>query len=154
MATNPIPEGYPRVMSYLSIAGAADAIDFYSKVLGATERMRMDGPPGKIAHAEIQIGDSVVMLADEDPAFGNTSPATLGGTPVSLMVYVDDVDGTFAAALAAGATELQPLEDKFYGDRAGMFADPWGHQWMVASHVEDVAPDEMERRAAEAMGAA
>jgi PhnB protein len=154
MAVNPIPEGYPRVTPYLSIAGAADAIDFYTKVLGATERMRMDGAPGKIGHAELQIGDSVVMLADEDPAYGNKSPATLQGTPVSLMVYVDDVDSTFAAAIAAGATELQPLEDKFYGDRAGMFADPWGHQWTVASHIEDLSPEEMERRAQEAAGAA
>lgn len=154
MAVNPIPEGYPRVTPYLSIAGAADAIEFYSKVLGATERMRMDGGPGKIGHAELQIGESVIMLADEDPDYGNKSPATLQGTPVSLMVYVEDVDSTFAAALDAGATELQPLEDKFYGDRSGMFTDPWGHQWTVASHIEDVSPEEMERRAQEAAGAA
>lgn len=152
MAVNPIPEGYPRVTAYLSIDGAADAIDFYSKVLGATERMRMGGPEGKIGHAEIQVGDSTIMLADVHPDFGNKSPKELGGTPVSLMVYVADVDDTYATALASGAKELQPLEDKFYGDRSATFEDPWGHQWTVASHVEDVSEEEMERRMAELPG--
>jgi PhnB protein len=152
MAVNPIPEGYPRVTAYLSIDGAADAIDFYAKVLGATERMRMGGPDGKIGHAEIQIGDSTVMLADVHPDFGNKSPKDLGGSPVSLMVYVADVDDTYATALASGAKEMQPLEDKFYGDRSAMFEDPWGHQWTVASHVEDVSEEEMERRMAELPG--
>ena len=152
MAVNPIPEGYPRVTAYLSIDGAADAIDFYSKVLGATERMRMGGPEGKIGHAEIQVGDSTIMLADVHPDFGNKSPKDLGGTPVSLMVYVADVDDTYATALASGAKELQPLEDKFYGDRSATFEDPWGHQWTVASHVEDVSEEEMERRMAELPG--
>jgi PhnB protein len=152
MAVNPIPEGYPRVTAYLSIDGAADAIDFYSKVLGATERMRMGGPEGKIGHAEIQVGDSTIMLADVHPDFGNKSPKELGGTPVLLMVYVADVDDTYATALASGAKELQPLEDKFYGDRSATFEDPWGHQWTVASHVEDVSQEEMERRTAELPG--
>jgi len=149
MAVNPIPEGYPRVTPYLSVAGAADAIDFYCKILGATERMRMGGPDGKVGHAELDLGGSVIMLADESAEFGNKSPGTLGGTPVSLMVYVENADSTYAAALAAGATEIQPLEDKFYGDRAGMFKDPWGHEWTVASHVEDVSEEEMGRRMAE-----
>jgi PhnB protein len=152
MAVNPIPEGYPRVTAYLSIDGAADAIDFYAKVLGATERMRMGGPDGKIGHAEIQVGDSTIMLADVHPDFGNKSPKDLGGSPVSLMVYVADVDDTYATALASGAKEMQPLEDKFYGDRSAMFEDPWGHQWTVASHVEDVSEEEMERRMAELPG--
>jgi PhnB protein len=149
MAVQPIPEGYPRVTPYLSVAGAADAIAFYCDILGATERMRMDGPGGTLAHAELELGGSVIMLADESEEFGNRSPATLGGTPVSLMVYVEDVDATFAAALAAGASEIQPVDDKFYGDRSGMFKDPWGHEWTVASHVEDVAEEEMARRMAE-----
>jgi len=152
MGVNPIPEGYPRVAPYLNIAGAAEAIDFYCSVLGATERMRMAGPDGKIGHAELAIGDSVIMLADEHEAFGNKSPGTLGGTPVSMMVYVADADATFAAAVAAGATEIQALEDRFYGDRSGMFKDPWGHEWTVSSHIEDVAPEEMERRMAEMFG--
>jgi PhnB protein len=152
MAVNPIPEGYPRVTAYLSIDGAADAIDFYAKVLGATERMRMGGPDGKIGHAEIQVGDSTIMLADVHPDFGNKSPKDLGGSPVSLMVYVADVDDTYATALASGAKEMQPLEDKFYGDRSAMFEDPWGHQWTVASHMEDLSEEEMERRMAELPG--
>jgi PhnB protein len=152
MAVNPIPEGYPRVTPYLNIAGASDAIDFYCKVLGATERMRMPGPDGKIGHAELDVGGSVVMLADESADFGNKSPGTLGGTPVSLMVYVADVDDTYATAIASGATEIQAVEDRFYGDRSGMFRDPWGHEWTVASHVEDVSEEEMERRIAELPG--
>jgi PhnB protein len=135
MAVQPIPEGYPRVTPYLNVAGAADAIDFYCKVLGASERMRMDGPGGSVGHAELDLGGSVIMLADESAEMGNKSPGTLGGTPVSLI--------------AAGATEIQALEDKFYGDRAGMFKDPWGHEWTVASHVEDVSEEEMGRRMAE-----
>jgi PhnB protein len=148
MAVNPIPEGYPRVTAYLSIDGAADAIDFYAKVLGATERMRMGGPDGKIGHAEIQVGDSTIMLADVHPDFGNKSPKDLGGSPVSLMVYVADVDDTYATALASGAKEMQPLEDKFYGDRMGGIEDPFGHKWHIGTHKEDVSPEEMQRRAA------
>ena len=152
MAVRPIPEEYPRVMPYLSIDGAGAAIDFYSTVLDAKERMRMGGPDGKVGHAELEIGDSVIMLADENPDMGNKSPTSLGGSPVSLMVYVEDVDATFAKALKAGATEVQPIEDKFYGDRSGSFEDPWGHQWHVATHIEDVSPEDMDKRLAELMG--
>ena len=115
---NPIPEGYPRVTPYLIVDGASAAIDFYSSVLGATERMRMDGPDGKVGHAEIEIGDSVVMLADEYPEMNARSPQSLGGSPVSLMVYVEDVDGVFARAIEAGAKVLRPVENQFYGDRS------------------------------------
>jgi PhnB protein len=149
---NPIPAEYPRVMPYLYIDGAADAIDFYKGVLGATERMRMGGPDGRVGHAELDIGGSVIMLADEFPDMGASSPRRLGGTPVSLMVYVEDVDSVFDDALKRGAKEMQAIENKFYGDRSGQFEDPWGHQWTVSSHVEDVPPEEMDRRAAEAMG--
>ena len=148
----PIPDEYPRVTPYLCVSGAADAIEFYKKVLGATERMRMPMPDEKIAHAEIEIGDAVIMLSDENPEWGNRSPKTLGGSPVTVMVYVEDVDKVFATALESGAKEIQPVQNQFYGDRSGSFEDPFGHLWNVASHVEDVPPEEMERRAAEAMG--
>ena len=151
MSVKPIPDGYPRVSPSLAIAGAADALEFYVKILGATERLRFEGPPGHIAHAEIQIGDSVIMLADEYPEMGFVGPSTMGGTPVTLGVYVEDVDATFAAALEAGATELRGVEDQFYGDRNGVFEDPWGHRWSVATHVEDVSEEEMHKRMA-AMG--
>jgi PhnB protein len=151
-AVKPIPDGYPRVSAYLAIDGASDAIDFYTKVLGATERGRMPGPGGTVGHAELQIGDSVVMLADESPDIGFLGPRKLGGSPVMITVYVEDVDDTFARAVAAGATADAPVDDKFYGDRSGTFTDPWGHRWSVASHVEDVPPDEMARRAAELGG--
>jgi PhnB protein len=147
---NPIPEGYPRVTPYLIVDGASAAIDFYSSVLGATERMRMDGPDGRIGHAEVAIGDSVVMLADENPDMNARGPRSVGGTPVSLMVYVEDVDDVFGRALEAGAKEMRPVEDQFYGDRLGAFEDPFGHEWNVASHIEDVSPEEMSTRAAEA----
>ena len=149
---NPIPADYPRVTPYINVDGAAEAIDFYGEVFGATEIVRMAGPEGKIAHAEIKIGDSVIMLADHFPDMGNPTPKQLGGVASFLMVYVEDVDDTFARAVKAGANELRPVADQFYGDRSGQFEDPWGHQWNVASHVEDVAPEEMERRMAEAMG--
>jgi PhnB protein len=147
---NPIPEGYPRVTPYLIVDGASEAIDFYTSVLGATERMRMDAPGGRIGHAELEVGDSVVMLADENPEMNARGPRAFGGSPVSLMVYVEDVDGVFGRALEAGAKELRPVENQFYGDRLGAFEDPFGHEWNVASHVEDVPPEEMEKRAAEA----
>jgi len=149
MAVRPIPEGYPRVTPYLIIDGASAAIDFYVEVLDAKEQMRMPTPDGGIGHAELLIGDSMIMLADESPDMGARGPKTIGGSPVSLMVYVEDVDATFAKALKAGATETAPVEDKFYGDRSGTFDDPWGHHWHIASHVEDVSPEEMDRRAAE-----
>jgi PhnB protein len=142
-----IPDGYPRVSASLCVDGAAAAIDFYQQVFGATERMRIAGPDGKVGHAELQIGDSVVMVADEYPDMDVYGPRKVGGTPVTLSVYVEDVDATFAKAVAAGAKALRDPEDQFYGDRAGRFEDPFGHQWGVATHIEDVSPEEMERRA-------
>jgi PhnB protein len=147
----PVPDGYPRVIPYLIVSGAGNAIDFYTKVLGASERMRMPGPDGKIGHAELELGDSVIMLADESPDMGNRSPKAIGGSPVMISVYVDNVDGVFERALAEGATELRAVEDQFYGDRTGQFEDPFGHRWSVATHVEDVPPDEMEKRMTEVM---
>jgi PhnB protein len=148
---NPIPDSYPQVMPYLCVDGAADAIEFYTKVLGAKERMRMPGPDGKLGHAEIQIGQGVVMLADESPEMSFRSPKTIGGTPVTIHAYVEDADAVFDAAVAAGAKGLRPVENQFYGDRSGQFEDPFGHRWNVATHVEDVSPDEMEKRVAEMM---
>jgi PhnB protein len=146
----PIPEGYPRVVPYLIVDGGAAAIDFYKSVLGASERMRMDGEGGKVGHAELEIGSSVIMLADEHPEMNARGPRSVGGTPVSLHVYVEDADRVFERAIEAGAKELRPVEDKFYGDRTGTFEDPFGHQWHVATHVEDVAPEEMSKRMEEA----
>ena len=148
----PIPDGYPRVTPYLYIDGAGAAIDFYGAVLGATERMRMGGPDGKVGHAELQIGDSVIMLADEHPDMGIRGPKTIGGTPVAISVYVEDVDAVFERALKEGATELRAVDNQFYGDRSGQFEDPFGHHWSVATHVEDVPPDEMAKRAAAMAG--
>ena len=147
----PIPEGYPRVTPYLHASGAEAAIEFYKKVLGAEERMRMGAPEGKVGHAELMIGDSIIMLADEFPDMGVRSPKTIGGTPVTIHVYVDDADAVFDAAVAAGATSLRPVEKRFYGDRTEEFEDPFGHRWSVATHVEDVPPEEMESRMREAM---
>ena len=147
----PIPDDYPRVIPYLSIDGAAQAIDFYATVFGAIERVRMDAPGGKIGHAEIEIGDGVVMLADTFPDMGGRSPKDIGGTPVTVMVYVEDVDDCMKRALDNGATENRKVEDQFYGDRAGQFEDPFGHVWHIATHVEDVPPDEMAKRAAAMM---
>jgi PhnB protein len=142
----PIPEGYPRVTPYLYVDGATQAIDFYRSILGAQERMSMPGPDGKIGHAELTIGDSVIMLADEFPDMGALGPKSVGGSPVTIQVYVEDVDATFDKALKAGASTLRPVEDKFYGDRGGEFEDPFGHRWSVATHVEDVSPEEMQQR--------
>jgi PhnB protein len=147
----PIPDGYPQVTPYLAVDGAADAIDFYTKVFGARERMRMPGPDGKIGHAELEFGDSLIMLADEFPDMGHRGPKAVGGTPVTISVYVEDVDAAFQRALEEGATEVRSVENQFYGDRTGQLEDPFGHRWSVATHVEDVPPDQMEKRAAEAM---
>jgi PhnB protein len=149
---DPIPSQYPRVTPYLSIEGAAKAIDFYCSILGAKEEVRMGGPDGKVGHAELRIGDSVIMCSDAFPDMGAPTPQALGGSPVTLMVYVEDVDAVFERALKAGAKEIAPVQDQFYGDRSGQFEDPFGHRWNVASHVEDVPPEEMEKRAAQAMG--
>jgi PhnB protein len=150
---DPIPEGYPRVTPYLIVDGAGSAIEFYASVLGASERMRLPMPDGRIGHAELELGDSVIMLADENEPMGIRGPARIGGTPVTLHVYVEDCDAAFERALAAGAKELRAVEDQFYGDRSGQFEDPFGHRWNVATHVEDVPPGEMEKRAQEAMAA-
>ena len=151
-SVKPIPDGYPQVSPSLVIDGAAQAIDFYTQVLGATERMRMGGPDGRVGHAEIQFGDSVVMLADEYPDMGYVGPKAIGGSPVTIAVYVEDVDTTFDAAVKAGATSYRAVENQFYGDRSGQFEDPFGHRWNVSTHVEDVPPDEMAKRAAAMAG--
>jgi len=152
MAVKPIPEGYHSVTPYLSIGGAAEAIEFYKKAFGAVELFRMAGPDGKIGHAEIKIGDSPIMLADEYPEIQCVGPKSLGGTSVSIVIYVKDVDSVFKQALGAGATEQRAVEDKFYGDRMGSLIDPFGHIWHVGTHIEDVTPEEMEKRAAAAHG--
>ena len=144
--TKPIPEGYHSVTPYLIINGAADAIAYYTKAFGAIELFRMPAPGGTIGHAEIKIGDSPIMLADEAPEMGYKGPKTLGGSPISIMIYVDDVDTVFSQAIAAGGTEQRPVKDQFYGDRSGTLEDPFGHVWHVATHKEDVSPEEMEQR--------
>ena len=147
-AVKPIPEGFHTLTPYLIIKGAAQAIDFYKRAFGAEELFRMAGPDGKtVGHAEIKIGDSIVMLADDVPEMFR-SPQSLNGTPVSFLIYVEDVDAAFNRAVEAGATVARPLENRFYGDRTGMLADPFGHQWSLATHIEDVAPEELEKRAA------
>ena len=148
----PIPDGYPQVTPYLIVDGAQAAIEFYTKVFGARERMRLPGPDGKLGHAELELGNSLIMLADEHPDMGVLGPKSIGGTPVTISVYVEDVDAVFEAALSTGATELRGPENQFYGDRSGQFEDPFGHRWSVATHVEDVPPDEMEKRAAAMAG--
>jgi PhnB protein len=148
----PIPDNYPQVMPYLIIDGAGEAIKFYQGVFGATERMRLGGPDGKVGHAELEIGEAVIMLADENPGMNIEGPKSVGGTPVTIHVYVEDADATFERAVQAGAKPLRAVEDQFYGDRSGQFEDPYGHRWNVATHVEDIAEDEMLRRAAEIGG--
>ena len=143
----PIPEGYHSVTPYLVIKGAVQALEFYKTAFGATELFRMEHE-GKIGHAEIKIGDSPIMLADEHPDEGHVSPTTLGGSPVGIMIYVDDVDKIFNQAISAGGKEVKPLQDQFYGDRSGTLTDPFGHVWTVATHKEDVTPEEMDKRLA------
>jgi PhnB protein len=143
--TKPIPEGYHSVTPYLIVDDGKGAIDFYTRAFGAEEKFRL--PMGdRVGHAEIKIGDSIVMLADEFPDMGNLGPKNRGGTTVSLLVYVPDVDTAFKKAIGAGATEKRPLENQFWGDRMGTLTDPFGHQWSLATHVEDVPPDEMQKR--------
>ena len=151
-SVKPIPDGYHSVTPYLIVKGAADAIEYYKKAFGAVELFRMAAPGGKVGHAEIKIGDSPIMIADEYPEMGYVSPKTLGGTPVSIMIYVDDVDTTYKQAMTAGGDEIKALQDQFYGDRSGTFKDPFGHVWTVATHKEDVSEEEMKRRAAAAHG--
>ncbi len=146
MAVKPIPDGYHSVTPYLYVRGAAEAIAFYEKAFGAVEVMRLAMPGGVIGHAEIRIGNSVVMLSDEMPEWGNKSPQTLGGASSGLMIYVPDVDALFAQAIAAGASVYKPLTDQFYGDRSGSVLDPYGHNWTIATHTEDVPHEEMAAR--------
>ena len=146
----PIPEGYHTATPYLIIKNAAKAIEFYKEAFRAKEMMRMSQPDGRIGHAEIKIGDSPIMLADEFPEMGARSPQSLGGSPVSILLYVEDVDAFAKQAVAAGTKVIRPVKDQFYGDRSGSFEDPFGHQWHIATHVEDVAPEEMHKRAAAA----
>ncbi len=148
MATKPIPDGYQSVIPYLIVSGAAKALDYYKKAFGAKERMRVPMPEGRIGHAEIEIGNSVVMLADEFPQMGAKSPTTIGGTPVGICIYVEDVDTIFKQAIAAGGKQEKPLQNQFYGDRSGTLIDPFGHKWTVATHIEDVSPEEINRRMA------
>ena len=151
MAVKPIPDGYHTATPYLVLDGAAKAIEFYKQAFGAEELFRMADPSGRIGHAEIKIGDSPIMLADEHPEMGYKGPKSLGGSPMSLMLYVRDVDAVAAQAVAAGATVVRPVQNQFYGDRSGTFVDPFGHVWTVATHVEDLSPEEIGRRAKEAM---
>jgi len=146
MNVKPVPDGYTSVTPYLIITGAARAIDFYKKVFNATERLRIPGPNGNVGHAEIEIGGSVIMLADECPERDIKSPLAIGGTAVSIHLYVPNSDEVYAKAVAAGATQLQPVKNQFYGDRSGGFTDPFGHSWHVSTHVEDVSPEELQRR--------
>ena len=142
----PIPEGYRTVTPYLAIKNAAKALEFYKRAFGATESYKLMMPDGRVGHAEIRLGDSLVMLADEFPEYGGKAPDTLGGSPVSLHLYVEDVDPFVKKALAAGAKERKPVTDQFYGDRSGQLEDPFGHLWWVATHKEDVAPEAMQTR--------
>jgi PhnB protein len=146
MAVKAIPDGYRSVTPYLIVKGADRAIDFYKKVFGAAQRMRMDGPNGTVGHAEIEIDDSTIMLADEFPDMGFRSPQSLGGTGVNLHLYVKDVDACFNRAVAAGAKALRPVQDQFYGDRSGTVEDPFGHVWTISTHKEDLSPEELQKR--------
>ena len=154
MATKAVPEGYRTATPYLIVKGAAEAIDFYKRAFGATEMLRMADPQGRVGHAEIRIGDSVIMLADEHPAMGYRGPRSLGGSSVSILLYVEDVDKVFERAVKAGAKGQRPVMNQFYGDRSGTLEDPFGHIWTVATHVEDVPAEEMKRRAEAAMKSA
>lgn len=142
-----IPKGYHTVTPSLFVAGAAKAIDFYKKALGAEELMRFPGPDGKIMHAEIKVGDSIIMLADEMPDMGGRSPKSIGGTPVSFFVYGENVDAAWKRAVDAGAREVQPLADQFWGDRTGCLEDPFGHHWWLAQHLEDLTPEQIQKNA-------
>lgn len=146
----PIPDDYPRVTSYLCVDGASAAIAFYGHVFGLRERLRVNTPEGKVSHAELELGDSLIMISDEFPDLDIRGPRFVGGTPVLLNVYVDDVDAVFDRALEAGARVLRTLANRYYGDRTGEFEDPFGHRWTIATHIEDVPPDELARRAAQA----
>jgi PhnB protein len=150
--TRPVPDGYHTVTPYLIVRDAAGAIEFYKKAFGATETMRIASPPGRVGHAEIRIGDSAIMLADEFPDMGARSPQSIGGSPVSILLYVEDVDAVVDRAVAVGAKLQRPIEDKFYGDRAGSVEDPFGHTWHVATRKENLSAEEVQKRARELFG--
>ena len=153
MATKPIPEGYHTITPYLAVDDAAEAIEYYQKAFGAKERVRMKAPDGKIGHAELEIGDSLVMLSDPFPQATTKSPSELGGTSASVFMYVEDVDATVKQAVDAGAKVTMEVSDQFWGDRFGSVVDPFGHQWSIATHVEDLTPEEIAERAKSAMAA-
>lgn len=153
MAVKPIPEGYHTVTPYLAVDDAAEAIEYYKNVFGAKERVRMEAPGGKVGHAELEIGDSLVMLSDALPQFSTRAPTELGGTSVSVFMYVEDVDAVVKQAVDAGATVTMEIADQFWGDRFGSVQDPFGHLWSIATHVEDVPPEEMAERAKAALAA-
>jgi PhnB protein len=142
----PIPEGFHTVTPYLNVRDGAGAIEFYKKAFGASELFRLTGPGGRVMHAEIKIGDSAIMIAEEMAEWGNASPQTLGGTPVRIALYVEDVDAFARRAVAAGAKLVSPVADQFYGSRSGRLEDPFGHLWLVSTHIEDVSPEEMQKR--------
>jgi PhnB protein len=153
MATQPIPEGYHTVTPYLAVDDATEAIEYYTKAFGAKERVRMETPDGKVGHAELEIGDSLVMLSDPFPQASTKPPNELGGTSVSVFMYVEDVDAVVKQAVDAGAMVTMEVADQFWGDRFGSVKDPFGHLWSIATHVEDVPPEEMAERAKAAMAA-
>ena len=142
----PIPAGHHTVAPYLAIKNAVSALEFYKKAFGAIETYKLIVPDGRLGHAEIRLGNSLIVLSDEFPEFGGKAPESLGGSPVSIHLYVEDVDAFVKKAVAAGARELKPVADQFYGDRSGQLQDPYGHLWWVATHKEDVAPEEMQKR--------
>lgn len=148
MPVKPIPDGYHSITPYLTVKGAPRALEFYEKAFGAKVLFRMDDKEGRVSHAELQLGDSRIMLSDEHPEMGVRSPLSVGGTPVSIHLYTDDVDATVARAVALGAKVTRAVADQFYGDRSGTLTDPFGHRWFVSTHTEDVSPEEMERRVA------
>jgi PhnB protein len=147
----PVPEGYHTITPYLAVENATEAIDFYQRAFGAQERVRMDGPQGSIMHAELQIGDSMIMLSDPFPQASTKTPKELGGTTISIFAYVEDIDSVYKQAIDAGASSLMEPDDMFWGDRFGSVQDPFGHSWTIATHVEDVSPEEMEKRSEEFM---
>ena len=151
---NYIPDGFHAITPYLTVKNAGEAIEFYKRAFGARERVRMPMPDGKVAHAELQVADSIIMLGEECPDHGNVSPQTLEGSPVGLALYVNDVDSAFERAVQAGASVKEQVEDKFWGDRSGSVTDPCGHTWMLLTHIEDVPPQEMKKRMAEAFSMA
>jgi PhnB protein len=153
MAVRPVPEGYSSVTPYLIVKGAVDAIEFYEHVFDAKELMRFGGPDGTVAHAELQIGDARIMLSDEHPRMGFRSPQSLGGSGTGIMLYVEDVDSVFTRAIDAGAKTHQEVKNQFYGDRSGTLIDPFGHVWTIATHIEDLSEEEMQRRMEAAMAA-